>query len=253
MKDGEMMEYDVMTYEKRPELREQMAWKYGVWPEFMLHDNVSNPIWHCLFDYFPDYQLFLTDADGQFVGVGHTVPFRWDGTVDGLPSGWDGVLSLAVEQYEQGVAPNALSAIEAAIHPARQGSGVSYQIVEAMRTRSRKAGWRSLVAPVRPNRKSDYPLTPMETYIQWRRDDGAPFDPWLRVHWRVGAELVKVAPRSMVIHHPVAEWERWTEMQFPASGDYIVPGALNPVEVNREEDWARYVEPNVWMVHRVGS
>jgi GNAT superfamily N-acetyltransferase len=248
-----MNNYNVQTYRERPELREKLDWKYAVWPEFMLHDNVSDPIWHRLFDYFPDYQLFLTDEADQFIGIGHSVPFHWDGTYDGLPSGWDGVFSLAVEQHEQGIAPNAVSAIEAAIHPDRHGNGVSYHIIEAMRAKVRDSGWDTLVAPVRPNRKSDYPLTPMENYIKWQRADGTPFDPWLRVHWRVGAEIVKVAERSMVIDHPVAKWEKWAEMQFPESGQYIVPGALNPVEVNREEDWAKYIEPNVWMVHKVAG
>lgn len=251
MKDETMSDYSVHTYRERPEFRDELDWKYEVWPEFMFHDNVSNPIWHCLFDYFPDFQLFLVVESGECVGVGHSVPFWWDGTTDGLPSGWDGVFSLAVQQYEQGVKPNTLSAIEAAIHPSRHGNGISYQIIKAMRAKVRTSGWESLVAPVRPNRKSDYPLTPMEKYIHWQRDDGSPFDPWLRVHWRVGAKIIKVAERSMVIDHPVAEWESWAKMQFPESGEYIVPGALNPVEVNREEDWARYIEQNVWMLHQV--
>ncbi len=246
-----MNNYTIHTYRERPDFRNKLEWKYTVWPEFMLHDNVSDPIWHCLFDYFPDYQLFLTDEQDHFIGVGHSVPFRWDGTTDGLPSGWDGVFALAVQQYEQGITPNTLSAIEAAIHPTRHGNGVSYEIVKAMRAKVQANGWDVLVAPVRPNRKSDYPLTPMEKYIRWQRADGTPFDPWLRVHCRVGAEIVKVAPRSMVIDHPIANWESWTGMQFPESGSYIVPGALNPIEVNREQDWARYVEPNVWMIHRV--
>ena len=38
-----------------------------------------------------------------------------------------------------------------------------------------------LVAPVRPTDKHLYPLIAMERYIQWRRDDGLPFDPWIRV------------------------------------------------------------------------
>ncbi len=38
-------------------------------------------------------------------------------------------------------------------------------------------------------------------------------------------------------------------MRFPESGQYIVPGALVPVEIDRENDTGRYVEPNVWMKH----
>jgi hypothetical protein len=38
-------------------------------------------------------------------------------------------------------------------------------------------------------------------------------------------------------------------MALPESGTYVVPGALVPIEIDRERDEGVYVEPNVWMVH----
>ena len=55
----------------------------------------------------------------------------------------------------------------------------------------------------------------------------------------------------MTITGSVADWERWTEMEFPDSGRYVVPGALEPVSIGREQDLGTYVEPNVWMHHRL--
>lgn len=49
----------------------------------------------------------------------------------------------------------------------------------------------------------------------------------------------------------VAEWEGWAQMVFPESGTFVVPGALVPVEIDRERDEGLYVEPNVWMHHRL--
>jgi hypothetical protein len=106
-----------------------------------------------------------------------------------------------------------------------------------------------MIAPVRPVLKSRYPLAPMERYVRWTRADGSPFDPWLRVHWSLGAEPVRLAPQSMVITGTVAEWEAWATMPFPESGIYVVPGALQPVAVDRERDVVRYEDPNVWMRH----
>jgi hypothetical protein len=71
------------------------------------------------------------------------------------------------------------------------------------------------------------------------------------VHERLGAELLRVAPASMTVEGPVGEWEEWTAMAFPESGDYVVPGALVPVTIDRDRDLGRYVEPNVWMRHGV--
>jgi len=42
-------------------------------------------------------------------------------------------------------------------------------------------------------------------------------------------------------------------MRFPDSGSYVAPGALVPVEIDRESDRGLYVEPNVWMRHRLSS
>ena len=40
-------------------------------------------------------------------------------------------------------------------------------------------------------------------------------------------------------------------MNFARSGDILVPGALAPVHVSRDQDHAVYVEPNLWVHHRV--
>jgi hypothetical protein len=92
----------------------------------------------------------------------------------------------------------------------------------------------------------------MERYVRWRRPDGAPLDPWLRVQWRLGARVLRIAARSMVVEGRVRDWEGWTGMRFPDSGRYVVPGALVPVTIDRRRDRGRYVEPNVWMLHPVG-
>jgi hypothetical protein len=104
---------------------------------------------------------------------------------------------------------------------------------------------------VRPSQKHLYPLTPMGRYVEWRRDDGRLLDAWLRTHEHAGADLVRVAPRSMRISGTVTDWEAWTQLVFPASGSYVVAGALVPVEIDREQDCGVYVEPNVWVHHRV--
>ena len=120
-----------------------------------------------------------------------------------------------------------------------------------MATLAARHGLRALVAPVRPTLKHRYPLTSMARYVRWRGPVGAPVDPWLRVHWRLGARILRVAPRSMIIEGRVGDWERWTGIRFPESGRYVVPGALAPVTIDRRRNLGRYVEPNVWMLHTV--
>jgi hypothetical protein len=66
----------------------------------------------------------------------------------------------------------------------------------------------------------------------------------------MGATVLGPAPDSMIVAGTVAEWEGWAEMPFPVTGSYVVPDALNLLEVDREQDHAVYHEENLWVQHR---
>jgi GNAT superfamily N-acetyltransferase len=238
----------VVPYSERPELVGRLDEVEDVWPEFIHHTGeVFNALWNRVRREFPDFQLVLYDDETDtLVGRGQTIPFRWDGTFEDLPDGVDGVLRRV---FEEGGEPTALSALVAVVDPRYQGRGLSTLVIEGMRGIAAGHGLDALLAPVRPTLKARYPLIPMERYLTWRRADGQLFDPWLRVHERLGAEILGVCPGSLVVEGAVAEWEEWTGMAFPDSGSYVVEGALVPVEVDHARDVGRYVEPNVWMRH----
>jgi hypothetical protein len=142
-----------------------------------------------------------------------------------------------------------LGALQIVVAPERQGRGLSSLMVSAFRAHARLRGYRALIACVRPTWKERYPLTSIETYAGWRRDDAQPLDPWIRVHARLGARIGPAAPDSMRIEGTVAEWQAWTGLAFPSSGPYIVPRAASPVVIDRAADRGVYLDPNVWMVH----
>ncbi|HEX2906183.1 MAG TPA: GNAT family N-acetyltransferase [Phototrophicaceae bacterium] len=220
------------------------------WPPYLLFDPIADKYWTRMHVYFPQFQFALYDQQQKMAAVGNSVPLAWDGRDDSLPpEGWDWVLESGIQGYETGTPPNTLAAISITTSPAYRGQGVSQHAVSALHELAKRNGLAAVIAPVRPNRKHQYPLTPMERYLTWQTDDGAPFDPWMRVHWRLGARIVKVCPRSMCIPGSLAQWEEWTGLQFPESGSYIVPGALNPIEMNLDNGLGCYIEPNVWMVH----
>ena len=76
---------------------------------------------------------------------------------------------------------------------ARRGGAAGSRRSDRRRARrgGRSAGLESVIAPVRPTLKERYPLIPIERTSTWRRADGSHFDPWLRVHERVGGEIVR--------------------------------------------------------------
>lgn len=48
----------------------------------------------------------------------------------------------------------------------------------------------------------------------------------------------------------VTESESWTDMQFPVSGEYVIPQGLATLHFDDEADAGTYVEPNIWVQHR---
>jgi hypothetical protein len=236
------------TFEERPELRQRAGFLRGAWPPFMLESPISNERWHLLYEDFGRFQFWLVDeSSDEILAEGNSLPVRLD--VEALPDrGWEYVVEHGTSGEEE---PTLVSAIQVLVDRRRHGGGLSAVMLGEMRRLAQAAGFGDLVAPVRPTLKSSYPLTPMDAYARWTTPEGLPFDPWLRVHARAGARIVEVCAESMIIPGTVAEWEEWTGMRFPASGAYVVPGALEPVEIDVEADRGTYVEPNVWMHHSI--
>ncbi len=244
--------WNIVTFAERPDLAEHASeTTRSAWPEFMFHDPVANRYWERLERCFPEYQFLILDSESsEIMGVGNSIPFFWDREPEALPDGgWDWLMEYGCTAPEDGPVPNMASALAIAFRPEFRSRGLSSEAVKMMRRIARGHGIQSMVAPVRPNLKPLYPLTPMERYVQWTDSSGLPFDPWMRVHARLGACVLKVCPQSMRITGTVAEWESWAKMRFPESGEYVVPGALTTVHIDREADLGLYLEPNVWMLH----
>lgn len=238
------------TDAERPDLRGSPLLE-DIWPEFLHHDPVLNRFFRPGIRGTPELQFYAWDDErDEVVGQGNAIPVMWDGDAASLPD--SGIDAVVEARFAEGGPPvaNVLCALQIMVAPSRRGEGLSRRMIQRMGELGREHGLDTLIAPVRPSLKDRYPLTPIERYVEWRRPDGAHLDPWLRTHERLGAEIVKVAPRSMTIPAPVAAWEEWTSMPFPETSSYVVPGALVPVQIDRERDEGLYVEPNVWMVHR---
>jgi GNAT superfamily N-acetyltransferase len=236
----------LFSHAERPELVERRGELGDPWDEFMYHDAVANVHWDRQYEEFPDLQLYLVDEDDRYLAESNAVPIPFG--PDALPDeGWD----AALEQAFAGSPAVAVSAIAITVGVEHRGKGLSKTMLDGMRQAVAARGLTDLVAPVRPSLKHRYPLVPAHRYIEWRREDGKLLDPWLRVHEDAGARLVGVAPRSMRISGTVSEWQEWTQMVFPDSGAYVVPGALVPVDIDLEGERGVYVEPNVWMHHRI--
>jgi GNAT superfamily N-acetyltransferase len=251
------MDLRIATVAERPTLKSSfMNAETDPWPAFKNEDPIAllyysdNRIAH------PEYGLIAYDADApdQAIARAFCVPFAWDGdpALGELPvDGWDGVIWRSARDRQVGRKPNLVSALEITVPTDLQGTGLSGKMLAAMRDNAARLGFEHLVAPVRPTGKHLVPDVPIEEYAALVREDGLPQDAWLRVHVRAGGRIVGTSKRAMVIPGSLDEWRSWTGLPFDVSGPVVVPGALVPVQCSVEHDYAVYVEPGVWVHHRL--
>jgi len=238
------------TVAERPDLWARGIASGDVWPEYNLHGDTASKWWSLLPEEFPDFQFVLYDDEiDAVVAEGHTGPFFWNGDAATLPDSFDETIELVFRQHRAGEPVNTLTALAAEVPRTGTGRGLAEHILRCMRTVAERQGLDHLVAPVRPMLKHRYPLVPIEEYVAWRREDGSAFDPWIRVHERLGARIGTPLPASFGITGSVDEWESWTQMAFPESGDYVFPEGLATVHIDHDADLGTYWEPNVWLIH----
>jgi hypothetical protein len=249
------MGVQVIRYSERPELWERITdLSAEVWPEYNMHGDVLSRYWPELYEQFPEYQFVLYDDEQDDVlAEGQTIPCAWDGAMPTLGPGIDDTIVRAFALHESAGRPDTLCALAAEIPPRHREKRLATVVLAGMTQIARAFGARSLIAPVRPNWKERYPITPIERYVDWTRQDGTAFDPWIRVHLRLGATLGPALPRSMQITGTIAEWEAWTRMHFPESGEYVFPAGLATLRVDSDRDVGVYWEPNVWLVHDLST
>jgi hypothetical protein len=223
----------------------------AIWPEFMQHDETVNKNWPNLYTDFLLYQFALA-AGNEIIAVGNTVPLNWRRPFAALPdSGLDWAMAKANTDCKRGLEPNVLIGIQILINEKYQGCGISFEMLKIMKDIAKTSGMNNIVLPVRPTQKCNFPLIPIADYLHWLNKDGLPFDPWLRVHIKIGGKIAGICQRSMIIGGSVSEWEDWTGLIFPGSGAYIVDKALVPISIDKRKNFGRYIEPNVWIVHEI--
>jgi hypothetical protein len=240
----------IRTAAERPDLWKISNEEPGVWPEYNLHGDVINQWWGLLDAELPQFQFVLYGYEaGSVAARGPTGPLAWNGQDETLPGGIDQVIEQIFTQHRAHAPVSALCALAAEISPGARGRGLAAGVLAGMRNVAQRNGLAHLIAPVRPSWKHRYPLSPIQNYVRWRRPDGQLLDPWMRTHERLGARVATPLPRSLRITGTVADWESWTDLAFPESGDYVFPEGLTTVHIDKAADRGTYWEPNVWLIH----
>jgi hypothetical protein len=198
----------------------------ALWPEYNQHGSHAALYFGSLIPRFAHLQaLFVDRRTSDLIARARTIPFWWDRTLEDLPSGID---ALGLRAVEDPRSPTALSALSAEVRSEHQRTGLSALVIATMATKARRVGLAPLVAPVRPSWKHRLPLNSVGDYASWQRRDGLPFDPWIRVHVRLGARILRPEPNSMEFIAQVSDWEDWTGMRFDRDGSYVFQVVWRP-------------------------
>ncbi len=169
---------------------------------------------------FPQLDVMLVDESDEPVATGWGVPISWSEETDDLPTSFADVLCRSVEIHETLADADTFVICGGVVHPERKGSGVAGELITALCAIGETHGLTRVVAPVRPTRKHLYP------------------------------QVIAMAPAAQVMTGTVSEWEAWTDLAMPVSGEYVIPQGMSVLRVERDADLGTYVEPNVWLRHR---
>jgi GNAT superfamily N-acetyltransferase len=217
------------------------------WPEFLLYGDT--PSWERIYDELADFLLLLIDSNDNLAGAGFTIAVLWDGKIGSLPDSIETIIANGLKTKDK--SPNTLMAVAALVDNRYRGQNLSAEILKQMKQLAKRHGLKDLLVPVRPIWKSRYPLQSIDGYAGWRRSDGLFYDPWLRTHQRLGGKIIKCVDSTYKVEGSIEDWQTWTGMVFPETGNYIVEGALEPVAIDVESNIGVYHDPNVWMQHKV--
>jgi GNAT superfamily N-acetyltransferase len=218
-------------------------------PSFVLANPNEIKNWSRLQQEFPAYQAVIIDEYKQPIGVINTVPVTWQGTLETLPEeSWD--WALANPKLDG----NWHCVLFVAILPEYRGQGLAEEALQTAKRIGQAHKHQGTIVPVRPTCKERFPYMPMETYLEKRHEDGKMYDPWLRLHFDIGAQLIKICHRAVTIQLPLEDWHKYGAAPSPNDPDkLIVPGGLVPVKILPEQNAGVYEEPNVLLLHEYQS
>ncbi len=219
---------------------------YALCPGFLLTNPNDINNWPRLRQEFAAYQVVIVDDNQQQpIGVINTVPLNWQASLEYLPEeGWDWALANAE------LGGNWHCILFIAIIPAYRGQQLAEKAVQIAKQLGQTYGHQGTIVPVRPTRKKCFPTMSMAAYLEKHHEDGRVYDPWLRLHLKLGAKIIKICHRAMTITLSLEEWFKYGAVPHKDDPqELIVPDGLVPVRIISGKNIGIYEEPNVWLVH----
>ncbi|MEW9033863.1 MAG: GNAT family N-acetyltransferase, partial [Planifilum fimeticola] len=132
---------NVHTLERRPDLFQGLEKVHeGSFPDYLIEGDRHNAeYWDRVLRDFPSLQFVLCDERENVLASGHALPLAWDGTVENLPSGYDGALVRGFGEPRH--PPNTLCALSVIVAKSHRGKGLSSRAVSVMKQLAQEHGF----------------------------------------------------------------------------------------------------------------
>jgi len=146
-----------------------------------------------LFDQIPLDWIVLSN-DNILIGHGVLCGINWDESIGDLPLGWsDSTYRSSLEKK----CKNTYVALFARVQSEFRQQGHAAKLIETMKELSIIEN-KHLIIPLRPpfRYKEEYAQMSFNDFCNLVRDDGMPLDPWIRLHYKIGATKLLVSEFS---------------------------------------------------------
>lgn len=204
-----------------------------------------------------DWIILMNADESELVAHGIATRIRWDGEYSSLPRGWTGAVRASYEESVLGsVHPTTLVGLFIFAENAYREHGWAAEIATEMKRVAADSGLRDVIIPLRlPTRYEwQFARMPYEEFAFLRRDDGDYRDHWLRMHVRLGAEILGVCPVSHQHGLHPDDLRRQAQAEpFQRSGEYVVRirDEYYSAFVDLERQYSIINEGCVWVRHAV--
>jgi GNAT superfamily N-acetyltransferase len=204
---------------------------------------------------FSDGQRKIINSYGDIVAMVSTNRINWDGAIDSLRT-WDAVAGGSIEKgdFTKTYIPdgNTLNIMSISVDPEMQGKGLATILYREVLNMAEYFGVEHLICSFRPcgfgKYKVQAPIS-FTDYCRLTKEDGLPWDPWLRIATRYGMVPLRIENAAITVEvsrdqfemlrntYNKNNWRRNSEGKWECgeAGTWTII-----------EDKAIYAEPNLW-------
>jgi hypothetical protein len=194
---------------------------------------------------------------GDLFAHGITTQIYWTGNPAHLPRGWHGAVRRSYEHaFVEKVSPNTLVGLFINVEPGHRSEGWGGHIALEMKNLASRLGLTYIVFPLRlPTRyQREYVRMPVDQFAKLTRADGQSLDHWLRLHVRLGAQIIGHCDTShQHAMHLQDFYSQFGAEKVTATGYHLVQRGDEWFDafVDVEREFVLINEPCIWVQHTV--